>query len=375
MVIEALRARGARVVAYDPVAMDEARRVFGDDAARRVREVADGRVRRRRRAGRRHRVEGVPQPRLRRASSAACHAAGLRRPQPVRAGVVRAAGLEYFGIGRHDDALQRALRRSRRCASARVLVVGDVMLDRYWFGEVERISPEAPVPVVQDRAHRGAPRRGGQRRAQRRRARRAGDAAVRGRRRRGRARRSRSSSPASACTASLLRDPALPTTVKLRVIGRQQQLLRIDFETAPSHEVLAAKLADYERLRARHRRRDPVRLRQGRPHAHRRHDRPRARGRQAACWSIPRATTTRATAARRCSRPIAPSSARSRAAGRTRRTSPRSAQKLRARPRRSKRCSSRAREEGMTLFTDRGRADDPGAGARGVRRLAAPATP
>src|SRR5438876_3667296 len=31
---------------------------------------------------------------------------------------------------------------------ARVLIVGDVMLDRYWFGEVERISPEAPVPVV-----------------------------------------------------------------------------------------------------------------------------------------------------------------------------------------------------------------------------------
>src|SRR5258706_15150326 len=31
---------------------------------------------------------------------------------------------------------------------ARVLVVGDVMLDRYWFGDVERISPEAPVPVV-----------------------------------------------------------------------------------------------------------------------------------------------------------------------------------------------------------------------------------
>ena len=31
---------------------------------------------------------------------------------------------------------------------ARLLVVGDVMLDRYWFGDVERISPEAPVPVV-----------------------------------------------------------------------------------------------------------------------------------------------------------------------------------------------------------------------------------
>src|SRR3989442_11341561 len=33
-------------------------------------------------------------------------------------------------------------------ARTRLLVVGDVMLDRYWFGDVERISPEAPVPVV-----------------------------------------------------------------------------------------------------------------------------------------------------------------------------------------------------------------------------------
>ena len=33
-------------------------------------------------------------------------------------------------------------------AAKRVLVVGDVMLDRYWFGTVDRISPEAPVPVV-----------------------------------------------------------------------------------------------------------------------------------------------------------------------------------------------------------------------------------
>src|SRR5689334_24361526 len=35
-----------------------------------------------------------------------------------------------------------------RLAAARVLVVGDAMLDRYWFGDVDRISPEAPVPVV-----------------------------------------------------------------------------------------------------------------------------------------------------------------------------------------------------------------------------------
>ena len=35
-----------------------------------------------------------------------------------------------------------------RLADARILVVGDVMLDRYWWGKVDRISPEAPVPVV-----------------------------------------------------------------------------------------------------------------------------------------------------------------------------------------------------------------------------------
>ena len=49
---------------------------------------------------------------------------------------------------------------------ARVLVVGDVMLDRYWFGDVSRISPEAPVPVVHVMRTRGAARRRGQRGAQ-----------------------------------------------------------------------------------------------------------------------------------------------------------------------------------------------------------------
>ncbi len=29
-----------------------------------------------------------------------------------------------------------------------LLVIGDVMLDRYWYGDAARISPEAPVPVV-----------------------------------------------------------------------------------------------------------------------------------------------------------------------------------------------------------------------------------
>ena len=38
--------------------------------------------------------------------------------------------------------------QSTALSAARVLVVGDVMLDRYWFGDVNRISPEAPVPVA-----------------------------------------------------------------------------------------------------------------------------------------------------------------------------------------------------------------------------------
>ncbi len=39
----------------------------------------------------------------------------------------------------------------------RVLIVGDVMLDRYWWGDVSRISPEAPVPIVRMRGSSTAP--------------------------------------------------------------------------------------------------------------------------------------------------------------------------------------------------------------------------
>ena len=53
-----------------------------------------------------------------------------------------------------------------RFAQAKVLVVGDVMLDRYWFGDVSRISPEAPVPVAKNRPYRPTGGRGGERCAQ-----------------------------------------------------------------------------------------------------------------------------------------------------------------------------------------------------------------
>jgi rfaE bifunctional protein kinase chain/domain len=130
-------------------------------------------------------------------------------------------------------------------AATRILVVGDVMLDRYWFGEVSRISPEAPVPVV--KVDRVEERPGG-----------AGNVArncaalgarvsllsVVGADEAGRSLARLMIDAGIEC--SLHEDAKLSTTVKLRVIGRQQQLLRIDFENAPDHEVLQAKLADFE---------------------------------------------------------------------------------------------------------------------------------
>jgi D-glycero-beta-D-manno-heptose-7-phosphate kinase len=130
---------------------------------------------------------------------------------------------------------------------ARVLVAGDVMLDRYWFGDVHRISPEAPVPVVH--VTRAEERPGGAANVAR------NITALDGRctllsvvGNDEAARILEGLLAADRVKASLHRDPELSTTVKLRVVGQQQQLLRIDFERPPSHEVLAAKLDEYERL-------------------------------------------------------------------------------------------------------------------------------
>ena len=134
---------------------------------------------------------------------------------------------------------------------AHVLVVGDVMLDRYWYGEVERISPEAPVPVV--RITREEERSGGAANV-------AYNVVSLG---------ARSSlltvvgeDEASHKLEALVlgtginahfgRDPDLKTTVKLRVIGRQQQLLRLDFENTPKTEVLAGQSATFVKLLPEH---------------------------------------------------------------------------------------------------------------------------
>ena len=125
--------------------------------------------------------------------------------------------------------------------ASKVLVVGDVMLDRYWFGDVERISPEAPVPVVKIRSSeerlggaanvaRNVTSVGGV----------AGLLAAVG-----------DDEPGRAIAAMLLSSSIEPylqverdvaTTVKLRIIGRHQQMLRADFEQAPREDVLLRHL-------------------------------------------------------------------------------------------------------------------------------------
>lgn len=132
-------------------------------------------------------------------------------------------------------------------ANARILVVGDVMLDRYWFGDVARISPEAPVPIV--KINRQEERLGGAANVAR-------NAAALG------AATSLLSVVGadeagstiqrllneSSINAQLHEDAVLDTIIKLRVIGRQQQLLRIDFEKPPSENVLADKLARFHTM-------------------------------------------------------------------------------------------------------------------------------
>jgi rfaE bifunctional protein kinase chain/domain len=135
--------------------------------------------------------------------------------------------------------------------SARVLVVGDAMLDRYWYGSVDRISPEAPVPVV--KVDREEDRIGaaanvaynvvclgakasllsvvGDDEVGRRLAQLVASAGIQG---------------------HFGFDAQMPTTVKLRVIGRHQQLLRVDFESQPQTELLAGLQQQFLQLLGHH---------------------------------------------------------------------------------------------------------------------------
>src|SRR5882724_3388850 len=139
----------------------------------------------------------------------------------------------------------------KRLEASRVLVVGDAMLDRYWFGAVDRISPEAPVPVV--RVNREEERLGG-----------AANVALNVKTLGAHstlltvvgddepARKLQKLLAEQGVGTLLGQDPKLYTIVKLRVIGRAQQLIRVDFENSPDHEVLSSMLSEFERVLPEH---------------------------------------------------------------------------------------------------------------------------
>ncbi len=129
----------------------------------------------------------------------------------------------------------------------RILVVGDVMLDRYWFGDVSRISPEAPVPVV--RIAKREARLGGAANVARNAAAlgtQAGLLGIVGNDEAGDE--VQQLLEGSGIHSYLKRDEAISTIIKLRVIGRQQQMVRIDFEEAPTDTVLRDKLQQFKAL-------------------------------------------------------------------------------------------------------------------------------
>lgn len=121
-------------------------------------------------------------------------------------------------------------------SAARVLVVGDLMLDRYWHGATERISPEAPVPVVHVRDEEDRP--GG-----------SGNVAINIAALGGQvsllgltgddaaASQLQERLESAAVRCHLQREAAYPTITKLRIVSRHQQLIRLDFEDGfPGYE-------------------------------------------------------------------------------------------------------------------------------------------
>jgi len=113
-------------------------------------------------------------------------------------------------------------------SNIRVLVIGDVMLDRYWHGSVSRISPEAPVPIVKVGANKHVP--GGAANVAMNVAALGAHVTLLGL--------VGSDEPAAMLAQQLheakvqfqFAPTALPTITKLRILSQHQQLIRLDFE-------------------------------------------------------------------------------------------------------------------------------------------------
>ena len=147
-----------------------------------------------------------------------------------------------------------------RFDQAPVLVVGDVMLDRYWHGGTSRISPEAPVPVVKVEQIEDRP--GGAANVALNIAALGAPASLVGVTGEDEAADSLANSlKAAGVTARFQRIAHQPTIVKLRVMSRHQQLLRIDFEEPFATDALALERRSRRHAR-RHQGAGAVRLRQ-----------------------------------------------------------------------------------------------------------------
>ena len=116
-----------------------------------------------------------------------------------------------------------------KIAASRVLVIGDIMLDRYYFAEVNRISPEGPVPVARVRETKNT--LGGSANVAHNLARLGCQVLIAGVSGEDENRQilDRKFNALGISHAGLLRIPR-PTTTKVRVIGGHQQMLRLDFE-------------------------------------------------------------------------------------------------------------------------------------------------
>ncbi|NLE67118.1 MAG: carbohydrate kinase [Lentisphaerae bacterium] len=130
--------------------------------------------------------------------------------------------------------IDRARRIAGRFAGQRILVLGDLMLDRYIYGSVSRISPEAPVPVVLVRDERNMP----------------GGAANVARNIRTLGARAmlcglvgcddagsgllKALSGCGVNTSAVIRAKGVLTTVKTRIMAERQQVVRVDWDARPS---------------------------------------------------------------------------------------------------------------------------------------------
>lgn len=122
-------------------------------------------------------------------------------------------------------------------SSCKILVVGDIILDRYWFGSIDRISPEAPVPVIH--ITQKEDRLGGAANV-------AHNISALGARVTllgivgddEEARKVKTLAQATSINANFVTNLDHPTTLKMRILGSHQQLMRIDFEQYPAGPVL-----------------------------------------------------------------------------------------------------------------------------------------